>query len=132
MSRDELLGRAQAAAELGMVDTCTIRRVTGTTDDPVTGYGVDAYLSPDPYTGKCRVQQGIAQADEEEVGEDFQLRLRLVVQLPVAVVGVAINDEVTITASRDPDLLGRTFLVRDLFHKTDASSRRIGVTERTG
>lgn len=132
MSRASALERGQAAAEASMVDTCTIRRVTGTTDDPDTGYGVKTYLSPNPYTGKCRVQQGIAQAAEDDAGEDFQLRLRLVVQLPVTVVGVEIGDEVTITASRDLDLVGRTFLVRDLFHKTDETARRIGVTERTG
>jgi hypothetical protein len=50
----------------------------------------------------------------------------------VSVTGLEVGDEVTITASRDPDLIGRAFLVRDLFHKTDASSRRVQLTERTG
>jgi hypothetical protein len=134
MSRASLLARGQAAAEAGMVDTCSIRRVTGTVDDPDTGRGVDSYLSPDPYAGKCRVQQGIAQAEQDDVGEDYRLRLRLEVQVPMSVTGIEVNDQVTITAvgpGRDQDLVGRTFLVRDLFHKTDATARRIGVTERT-
>lgn len=131
MSRARLLARGQAAAEAGMVDACTIRRVTAVATDPDTGADTPTYLNPDPYVGKCRLQQGIAQAAEQDVGEDFTLQLRLVLQVPVAVTGIEINDEVTITASRDPDLVGRAFVVRDLFHKTDATARRIGVTERT-
>jgi hypothetical protein len=39
---------------------------------------------------------------------------------------------VTITASvNDPDLVGRVFLIRDLFHKTEPTARRVGVIERT-
>jgi hypothetical protein len=131
MSRAALVARAQAAAEAGMADTCTIRRVTGWTTDLDSGVRTPTYLSPDVYAGKCRVQQGIAQADQHDAGEDYLLQLRLVVQLPMSVVGVKVGDEVTLTASRDPDLVGRPFLVRDLFHKTDASARRVGVTERT-
>jgi hypothetical protein len=47
------------------------------------------------------------------------------------VTGLEVGDEITITASRDPDLVGRAFLARDLFHKTDLTARRVGVTERT-
>lgn len=133
MSRDSALARGRTAADLGMVDACTIRRRTGQTSDPVTGDAVPTYLSPDPYTGKCRVQQAsLAQAAQQDVGEDFLLILRLEVQLPIAVTGLAVDDEVTITASRDADLVGRVFLIRDLFHKTDATARRVGVIERTG
>lgn len=132
MSRASALARGQAAAEMGMVDACTIRRPTGTTLDDFSGETVTTYLSPNPYAGKCRVQQGIAQAAEHDVGEDYQLQLRLIVQLPVTVAGIEVGDEVTITASRSPDLAGRVFIVRDLFHKTDETARRIGVTERAG
>jgi hypothetical protein len=134
MSRESLLIRAQAAAAAGMVDTCAIRRVTGTTTDPNTGRTVDTYLSPDPYTGQCRVQRGEAMAAGSDVGEDYQLRLRLEVQLPISAVGFEVNDQITIIAvgpGRDADLIGRVFLVRDLMHKTDATARRLGVTERT-
>jgi hypothetical protein len=129
MSRTSALARGQAAAEVGMVDACTIRRQTGTTSDDFSGTDTPVWASV--YSGKCRVQQGIAQAAEQDAGEDFQLELRLIVQLPIAAVGFEISDEVTITVSQDPDLVGRVFLVRDLFHKTDATARRLGVTERT-
>jgi hypothetical protein len=115
-----------------MVDACTIRRPTGTGLDDFSGTTTTTYLTPDPYVGKCRVQQGIAQAAQDEVGEDSLLQLRLVVQLPVSVVGLQVGDEITITASRDADLVGRVFRIRDLMHKTDETARRVGVTERTG
>lgn len=131
MSRASVLARAQAAAGAGMADTCRIRRVIGETTVPSSGVIIPAYLVPDPYSGPCRVQQSLAQADQHDAGEDYQLRLRLTVQLPMTVTGLTVGDEITITASRDGDLVGRTFLIRDLFHKTDASARRVGVTERT-
>lgn len=135
MSRASALARGRTAAELSFNDTCVIRRPTGETTDPDSGDVVKSYLDPDPYTGqKCRVQQSIAQADRHDVGENFELQLRLTVQLPMAVVGLEVGDEITVTAvgaGSDPDLVGRTFLVRDLFHKTEATARRVGVTERT-
>lgn len=131
MSRDALLAEAQAFAEEGMADTCTIRRVTGKSTDPFSGQDTDTYLSPDPYSGKCRVQASLAQAAQHTAGEDYQLQIRLELQLPVSATGFQVGDQVTITASRDADLVGRVFLIRDLMHKTDASSRRIGITERT-
>jgi hypothetical protein len=133
MDRAALLARAQAAAEAGMVDTCTIRRVTGEAMDPNTGVVGPTYLSPDPYAGKCRVQQHQATADQHDAGQDYLLLLRLEVQLPMAVAGLEVGDEVTITASAyDPDLPGRVFLIHDLAHKTEATARRVQCTERTG
>jgi hypothetical protein len=129
VNRAEVLVRAQAFAEEGMVDTCTIRRRTGETTDENSGTTTPTWA--DLYAGKCRVQQAIAQAAQHDAGEDYLLQLRLEVQLPMTVTGVKVGDEITIVTSRDPDLPGRAFLVRDLFHKTDASSRRVGVTERT-
>jgi len=130
MSRASALARGQAAALASMVDACTIRRRTGEATNPDTSVITPTWASL--YAGVCRVQQSLAQADQHDVGEDFQLRLRLVVQLPVTVTGLQVNDEITITSSRDADLVGRVFLIRDLFHKTDETARRVGVTERTG
>jgi hypothetical protein len=130
MSRASLLARGQAAAEAGMVDACTIGRPGTPVLDDFSGTSTPARTAL--YAGKCRVQQGIAQADEQDTGEDYQLRLRLVVQLPVSVTGLEVGDEITMTASRDPDLVGRVFLIRDLMHKTDETARRVGAAERTG
>lgn len=129
MQRAALLARAQAAAQAGMVDTCTIQRRTGETTDENSGVVTPTWDAL--YSGKCRVKQSIAQADQHDAGENYVLQMRLEVQLPTSVTGLKVGDEITIVTSRDPDLPGRVFLVRDLFHKTDASARRVGVTERT-
>jgi len=129
MSRASVLARAQAAAEAGMADACVIKRVTGTSTSTTSGVITPTYSTL--YTGKCRIQQSLAQAAQHDAGEDYILLVRFELQLPVSVTGLRVSDEVTITASRDADLVNRVFLIRDLFHKTDASSRRVGVTERT-
>lgn len=133
MSRESLLARGQAKAEEGMVDTCTIRRSAGEVFDDFSGEPVKTYLSPDPYAGKCRVQQTRGESTQEDAGEDFFRLLRLELQLPISVIGLELHDEVTITAvgpGRDQDLVGRVFLIRDLMHKTDATARRPQITER--
>lgn len=132
MSRDSVLARGRAAAEIGMVDACTIRRAdAGGTTDPDTGYPTQPYTQL--YSGSCRVQQNQATATTEDVGQDHLLLLRLEVQLPMSVTGLKVGDQITITASaHDPDLPGRVFLIHDLAHKTHATSRRVQCIERTG
>lgn len=120
-----------------MVDTCRVRRRTGTTTNLTTGHTTPTYLDPDPYTGRCRVQQsplgGAAQA--KTVGEAAVLMVSRVLQLPVeASAGVLADDEVTITAvgsGSDPALLGKVFTVRSEFGKTHTSSRKLGIEEVT-
>lgn len=132
MYRDALLLRGRAAAEAGMVDACTIRRVTAWTTDDFSGDRVPTYLNPNPYAGKCRIQQALVQSTREDAGENDVLILRLELQLPVVgSEGLAVGDQVTITTARDADLIGRTLLVRDLSHKTDATARRLQLIERT-
>lgn len=129
--RQELLIRGRAAAEAGMVDTCQIRRVTAQTTDDLTGEVDKTYADPDPYTGKCRVQQTrLPSSADHEAGQDTIVLLTLEVQLPMAVTGLQLGDEITVTASQDPDLVGRTFLVRALAHKTEATARRVQCRER--
>lgn len=131
MSRASVLVAGRKAAEKGMTDACTIRRASGTgTTDPVTGYPTQGYTSL--YSGPCRVQQHQATADSKDIGEDQLLLLRLEVQLPMSVTGLEAGDEITITASLDPDLPGRVFRIHDLAHKTEASARRVQCIEKTG
>jgi hypothetical protein len=129
MPIDALLGRARTAAKARMADMCAIRRRTGEAvgaDGKVTATYVDIYA------GLCRVQQVTTEPTPADPGEDRQLLLRLVVQLPITVTGLRPADEVTITAAaHDEDLVGRVFLVNGLHHKTHASSRRVSVIERT-
>lgn len=130
MTRDSALTRGRALAEGGMVDTCTIRRRTGSSTDPDTGASIPVYTAL--YAGPCRVQQAAPQAQQGDVGQNYLLLLKLEVQLPMSVVGLEVGDEVTIvTAAYDADLVGRVFTVRDLMHKTHATARRVQVLEKT-
>lgn len=133
MSRQDFLAEGRAFAEDGMVDACIIRRRTGQkTSDDITGVVTRAYVSPDPYSGKCRVQQTKATGADSTVAEDTVVELTLEVQLPMTATGLQVGDEVHMTASlTDPDLPGRVFLIRGLAHKTDATARRVQCTERT-
>lgn len=125
------LARGRAAAEGLMVDTCTITRVTGTTTDRDTGHVTET--AAELYAGRCRVQQGtVGQGIRHDTGETSVVVLRLEVQLPMSVVGLAEGDQITVTASEhDADLVGRRFRIHDIAHKTHATARRVQVTEVT-
>ena len=126
---DSLLARGRAAAEEGMVDECVIRRRDGETTGPG---GVVTPTYETVYEGRCRMQQPTGAAREEDSGEASLLMVRFELQVPMSVVGVQADDEVLMTASvHDPDLVGREFLVRGLFHKTHATARRLQCEERT-
>ena len=130
MSREIVLARGRAAAEKGMTDTCTIRRITGSTTDPNSGVISPSYATL--FIGSCRVQQAQAQAQQTDAGEAYLLLLRLEVQLPMSLAGLRVSDEITIdTSAHDPDLVDRVFLVRDLAHGTHKTARRVQVTEKT-
>jgi hypothetical protein len=130
MSRAGVLARGRAAAEAGMADACTVTRA----GMPVTDANGDVTSTPTTvYTGKCRVQQHQATADEKDIGEDNLLLLRVEVQLPMSVTGLEVGDVITMTASaNDPDLPGRAFRIHDLAHKTEATARRVQCVEVTG
>lgn len=114
-----------------MVDTCVVRRRTGSVTDRETGVSTPTYSTL--YTGPCMVQNSRPLTQPTNVGEDYVLILRLEVYFPITVTGLQAGDEVTITASEhDPDLPGRTFRVHDLMHKSFTTARRVGVIEKTG
>jgi Family of unknown function (DUF6093) len=122
--------RGRAAAENLMIDACTVQRVTGSATNDTTGVVTPTYSTI--YTGKCRVQQVVPIAKPANVGEAAVWLQRLVLQLPMSVVGIQSDDLVTITASvLDGDLVGRTFHVRELGHKTHATARRVQLEEIT-
>jgi hypothetical protein len=129
MSLATVLARGRAAAEALMVDACLIREITGESTGP-GGVVTPTYATV--YEGKCRIQQPDAQARQEDSGQAYLLMSRRQLQLPMAVTGVRADQVVTITASvNDPDLTGRVFVVRDEAAKTHATSRRVGIEERT-
>lgn len=129
MSAASVLARGRTAAEALMVDACMIQEITG---ESTGAGGVVTPTYATVYAGKCRIQQPDAQARQEDAGEAYLLMSRRQLQIPATVTGVRADQVVTITASvHDPDLVGRVFVVRDEFAKTHATSRRVGIEERT-
>lgn len=131
MSRETLIARGRAAAEAGMVDACTIRHLTGSVTDQDTGVDTPTYATV--YAGKCRFQQPAPAGSKTDVGQAQVTLGQLLLQVPMTVVGVQIDDVVTCTASAlDPDLVGRTWSVTGLSHKTHSTTRRLELQEVTG
>lgn len=124
-----------------MLDRCQIRRRgAGETVDDNTGEVIPVYediygfgYPGDPGDGKCKVQQRATGAARPQTpGEDHQLLIALELHLPISAPQVLVGDEVTIIAAGlDPQLAGQVFLIRDLFAKSFATARRIGITRRT-
>ena len=132
MSALDLIAKGRAAAEAIMLDTCTIRRRTGETTDPDTGEVTPVYTTI--MTGqKCKVQTRGYWGEPRDIGEAAKVVLAFEVHLPVSVTGLVTRDEITIdTATSDPELVGRTFRIKDLAHKSLATARRFLCQEVTG
>jgi hypothetical protein len=133
MSRAGVLRAGRREAERGMVDTCLITRVTGSTTNRTTG--VRTETTTDVYEGPCRVQEvwGFSR-DTAPTPDQPQMARYRVLQLPVEdSEGIRVADIVEITACvHDPDLVGVRMVVRDQSAKSEATARRIGVEEITG
>ena len=114
-----------------MVDECVVEAVTGSTTDLETGEVVDTVS--EVYSGRCRVQQAVASASDQTVGEAALLMVTRVLQLPVVEsAAVRAGHRVRITACQnDPGLVDRRFVVRAEFAKSHATSRRLGIEEAT-
>lgn len=120
----------RAQAESKMVDTCIIvHPTTGTgTFDSTTGTYTEPATEP-VYVGPCQVQvTDSLNANDTDVGERQITLLRTIVKIPVGVLGVEVNDIVTITATgavSDPALVGKQFRVDATHAKTYATARRL-------
>ena len=115
-----------------MVDTCTVRRITGETTHPTTGAVTPVYTVA--LAGqKCKVQLRGNWGEARDVGEANLVVIPVEVHFPITVVGLETRDEITIDASvHDPDLVGRVLRIKDLHHKSYATARRVVCQEVTG
>lgn len=122
----------QRAAEATMTDSCTINAAEGArVYDP----GTDSYVNAagaQRYSGKCRVRMPNVMGEQtpQFAGREVTLQFA-VVSVPVSVSGVQVNDVVTITASEDAELVGRTYTVVGLHHQSHATARRLRCEEVT-
>lgn len=124
--------RGRRRAEAQMLDTCTIRPITGHGPaDPDTAV-VPALYGAAVYSGKCKIQTQKPFPSTPDAGEHLWTVGPLYLHLPV--VGseaVATGHEVQITASVDPANVGRIFRVKSGDRKTYATAYRPLVEEVT-
>lgn len=126
MTAPTAISRGQRAAERLMRDTCTIRRRDGY--ERVDGVDVPKYVPV--YAGKCKVQaQATLAASAQEIGGDVVTQTTRRVDLPMSAPEVLVDDEATIDASLDSQLVGKTLRVTSTFGKTYATARRLEVKE---
>lgn len=122
------LAESRRDAESRMLDTCTIRRPTGTTTDRPTGKVVATY-SP-VYAGRCRLvdTEGVVSTPEAG-GATFTLR-RTRLDVPVGTGPVEDGDVLTVDASvTHPDIAGATGRVTSVPVGTQVTALRLGVEE---
>lgn len=131
MTANTVTLRGRAAIERLMVDQCTISRQAVASSNGETGQ--ITYTTTTIYSGRCRVQQKAPANRPHQLGEASVWLQRLELQLPMSVTQVASDDLVVLTSSTlDPDLLNRTWRVRELTHKTHETARRYQIEEVTG
>lgn len=118
-------------AESLMVDACIIRRTIGPPGElnPETGERTPAPTEA-VYTGKCKVQTYEAHESKPDAGEHVFTVQRYSVHIPVSAPAIAVDDRIEITAAvADPHLIGRTYRVSGLLHKSLATAQRLLVDE---
>lgn len=132
-----VLPELRAAAESLMLDTCTITRAgtgTGPWNDETGQYDPPARITV--YTGKCKIQDKsiIAGSTSSDAGERAVIAQGSELQLPVIEsASVAINDVAHIdNCVLDPSLTDREYTISARHGKSQATSRRLRVTEVTG
>jgi hypothetical protein len=123
-----------------MIDTCEVSRPGDVVTDPETGNVTNTptriYPTPEQLAagnpGRCKVQQTVSQASNPVAGEHSFTVQDSRVDFPVDAGPFKVGDVVTMTASvLDPQLVGRTFRVDELFHKSYATAQRTRVKEVT-
>jgi|SRR5690554_3777870 len=126
--------RGRRRAEALMVDQCTITRIVGEPGevDPTTGKRVPPATAT-VYSGRCKVQTYEPHESKPESGEHVWTVQRYSVHIPVGAPVVEVDDRIQITQSViAPHLVGRTYRVAGVHHKSMATARRLLVDEVTG
>jgi hypothetical protein len=121
--------RAQRFAESLMVDTCTIRPVTGNVTNP-DGTVTPSYGAP-VYSGKCKIQRfgRNSKPSHSSTGEHSWTTAPQELNLPITSSGIRPNMHVVIDSSIDPRNVGRVYRVRVDDRKTAQSALRVQVEE---
>ncbi|MEV6124381.1 DUF6093 family protein [Streptomyces sp. NPDC052077] len=122
---DETADMGRAMAEALMQDACLIEDlgVVTTTDD-----GQDLTSSAEVYRGKCRVKPASTAVVTPSVNAAAQT-WQYKVSIPVGAEQLRAGLRVTITASRDPSLVGLRLMLRNFDRGTHITARRMWCTE---
>lgn len=126
------LAAGQRAARARMTTTCVVQVETGrTTQDEGTGRELPELA--DLFSSPCRVKAtdalGVRTA---EAGGREQVEIRAEIHLPLDTAAIPVGALIKITAVgslTDVQLVGRSFRVEGPFSATDATARRLPVTE---
>lgn len=114
-----------------MVDACTITHSSGAVAQNETT-GQVARAQATVYSGPCRVQTPQAQPRTADVVDRAATLQELTVSIPVGTGQVRVGAIVTMTAcTLDTELVGRTFVVTGVHHKTHATAQRLQCEETT-
>lgn len=110
-----------------MESSCTIRRRTGFSTDPVTGVETANWVFV--YSGKCRLRYPFVRPQQALADGQQLARQRGILSLPiVGSEGVLTDDVATIDVNPlDAGVVGQTFRVEGPFTETHATSRRLAV-----
>ncbi len=116
-----------------MIDTCTITRpgAGAGTFNPATGETAPAARAT-VYTGRCSVTPRDSVGQEQPAAGQMITEAMVDVAIPYGVTAVEVDDTVTVTASLDPDLIGRELVVRSVRAYTSATARRLVCTDDQG
>lgn len=80
------------------------------------------------FEGFCSFSPIVARRDRfDQFGEGLIYQVQYRVLLPHDATGIRITDVFKLTVTKDPDLLSRSFEVRDVHRTSDISQRRITV-----
>ena len=126
--------RGRRRAEALMVDQCTITRTVGEAGevDPNTGLRVPPATEV-VYSGKCKVQTYEPHESKPDAAEHVWTVQRYSVHIPVDAGPAAVDDRIQITYSViAPHLVGRTYRVAGIHHKSLTTAQRLLVDEVTG
>ena len=111
-------------------DECEITRETspGTLNHATAQYDSPTVVAV--YSGECSIYPIESRRDRfDEFGQGLVYTRQYRVVLPYTVDNVQIRDEFVITASDDPQLIGRPMEVRDVLVSTNVGYRRLTVQD---
>lgn len=121
------LNRGRRAAEALMTDHVQIRRVVGSTVDPLTGEDAPEYTTV--YEGKAKLNSFEGYEASREVVLHSSVTQRMSIHIPVGSYRSSVGDVVKIvSSSTDPMLEGREFrITQEAPFKTYSTAYRIFV-----